>query len=104
MFQTGARSNETFTWILRLVGWVLMCAGFAALFGPINVIADILPFIGDLVALGTGTFGCLIGTALTLVVIAVGWVFARPLVGILMLGGAIAVVVGALRVGKGRRG
>lgn len=104
MFQTGARSNETFTWILRLVGWVLMCAGFAALFGPINVVADILPFIGDLVALGTGTFGCLIGSALTLVVIAVGWVFARPLVGILMLGGAIAVVVGAFRLGKGRRG
>ncbi|MBS2040113.1 TMEM43 family protein [bacterium] len=85
MFTQAESSNSTLVWILRVVGWVLMCIGFSMLLGPIAAVANIIPFLGDLVEMGTGLFGCATGTALTLICIAIGWIFARPLVGIAML-------------------
>ncbi|MBX3172721.1 MAG: TMEM43 family protein [Candidatus Eremiobacteraeota bacterium] len=100
MFKEAEASNSMFTWVLRFVGWLLMCVGFSMLVGPINIVADILPFFGDLVGLGTGLFGLSMGTSLSLVCIAVGWIFARPLVGILMLAGAIGIFVMLKKAGK----
>lgn len=102
-FKGAEASNSMFTWILRFVGWLLMCIGFCMLFGPIQVMADIIPFIGDLVGIGTGLFGFMIGSALSLVVIAVGWIVARPLIGMLMLGGALAAIGFAWKMGKAKR-
>ena len=104
MFSGAEQSNSSLTWILRGVGWLLMCIGFSMLFGPVTVIADIIPFFGDLVGIGTGLFGFMIGSALSLVVIAIGWVVARPLIGILMLLAAGAAVGFAFKMGRSRRG
>lgn len=103
MFSEAESSNSFVTWLLRGVGWVLMSVGFALLFGPVGVLADIIPFLGDLVGTGTMLFGFLLGSATSLLVIAIGWVFARPLVGILMLVAAVAVTGFAFRIGKSRR-
>lgn len=35
------------TWILRLVGFLLMWIGLSAMFGPISVVLDFLPFLGS---------------------------------------------------------
>jgi len=40
--------HTTSVWILRLVGFVLMWAGLAAVFGPISVILDFLPIFGSI--------------------------------------------------------
>lgn len=69
------------TWIFRIVSWMLMFAGLAAIFRPIVMLADTVPFLGDLVGLGTGIFAFTLGTAFTLVVTALGWIVARPLLG-----------------------
>jgi len=100
MFKEAADSNNLMTWVLRFVGWLLMCIGFSMLVGPINIVADIIPFFGDLVGLGTGLFGFAMGSSLALVCIAVGWIFARPLVGILMLAGAIGIFIMLKKAGK----
>ncbi len=39
--------HTTMTWILRLVGFLLMWFGLALVFGPINAILDVIPFIGS---------------------------------------------------------
>jgi hypothetical protein len=100
MFQHAEEANTVFTWALRLVGWVLMCIGFSMLVGPITIVADIIPILGDLVGVGTAFFGFTMGTSLSLVCIAVGWIFARPLVGGLMLAAAIATFVMLKKAGK----
>ena len=100
MFANAEASNNTMTWVLRFVGWIMMCIGFSMLVGPINIVADIIPFVGDLVGLGTGLFGLMIGTSLALVCIAVGWIAARPVVGILMLAAAVGVFVMVYKMGK----
>lgn len=100
MLKHAEESNSMLTWGLRFVGWLLMCIGFSMMVGPITIVADIIPFLGDLVGLGTGLFGFAMGSSLALVCIAIGWIFARPLVGILMLAGALGIVVMLKKAGK----
>lgn len=100
MLSEAEEKNNLGTWILRFVGWVLMCVGCSMLVGPITIVADIIPFLGDLVGLGTGLFGLAMGSSLALVCIAIGWIFARPFVGILMLAGAIGIFVMLKKAGK----
>ena len=54
MFQQAQDSNKMLTWILRAVGFVLMVFGFSLVFKPLSVVADVVPFIGSIVAAGTG--------------------------------------------------
>ena len=100
MFKEAEASNSTLTWGLRFVGWLLMCIGFSLLVGPINIVADIIPFFGDLVGLGTGLFGFSMGSSVALVCIAIGWIFARPVVGCLMLAAAVGIFVMLKKAGK----
>jgi hypothetical protein len=104
MFVGAEQSNSTLTWALRGVGWLLMCIGFSLLFGPVTVLADILPFFGDLVGIGVGLFGFMIGSSISLLVISIGWVVARPLLGIMMLLGAAAALGFAFKMGRNKRG
>lgn len=41
-------SHVMTTWILRLVGFLMMWGGLAGVFAPINVLLDVLPFLGSL--------------------------------------------------------
>ncbi len=52
--------------------------------------ADVLPFLGDLVGMGTAVVALALALPLSLATIAIAWVVYRPLVGI----GLIVVGVG----------
>ena len=82
---TKANSDNIFiAWILRWVGLLLMFIGFNLLFWLIVMIAKIIPFIADMLSIGTG----LISLLLTLVVwwwtILIAWLFVRPLISVLI--------------------
>jgi predicted Kef-type K+ transport protein len=81
------------TWILRLVGAVLMFVGFSMLFRPLSVIADVLPIAGTIVGAGTGLIAFLLTVVLSFSVIAVAWIFYRPLIGIPLILVAVAGLV-----------
>ncbi len=54
---------------------------------------DVIPIVGTLLGAGLAVFAGAVAAALSLVTIAISWLFYRPLVGILLLlvaGGAIA--------------
>ncbi|MGM0558468.1 MAG: TMEM43 family protein [Myxococcota bacterium] len=85
MFKQAEEANATMTWIIRVVGWLMMMGGFGLLFGPIDVIADVVPIVGGIVDFGTNIAAAILGTGITFVTIALGWVVARPLLGIGML-------------------
>ncbi len=91
MFQQAQDSNKMLTWILRAVGFILMFFGFTLIFKPLSVIADVVPFIGSLVAAGTGLIALVLAAVLSIIIIAVAWVVYRPLLGV-----ALLVVAGAL--------
>ncbi|QTN31162.1 TMEM43 family protein [Akkermansiaceae bacterium] len=82
MFATAQKNNNVLTWILRGVGAFLMFMGFAMLFRPLSVLADVLPIAGDIVGAGTGLIALLLTVAISFAVISVAWIFYRPLLGI----------------------
>jgi hypothetical protein len=61
---------------------------------PLSVVADVLPFVGNIVSAGAGFIAFLSAGALSSVTIAVAWIAYRPLLGI-----GILVVAGGLAYG-----
>ncbi|CUH53054.1 TMEM43 family protein [Shimia marina] len=90
MFQTAVSNNTFKTWMLRLGLTILLFLGFKALFGVVDVIAGILPFLGWITASVTS----LISLALTLVVggatMAIAWFYFRPLLALFIIAVALA--------------
>ena len=91
MFAKAQASNRLLTWGLRFLGALLMFIGFSLLFRPLSVLADVVPFIGNIVGVGTSMVALFLSVPLSLLVISVAWIFYRPLVGVPL---AIAAVVG----------
>ena len=58
-----------------------------------DVLADVLPILGDIVGIGLGVVAFLISTAVALVVIAIAWLFYRPVLGIILLAAAVGLLV-----------
>ena len=97
MIQKAQESNKILTWILRLVGFILMLFGLNMIFRPLSVIADVWPILGDIVGAGTGIVSFLLASILSLITIAIAWVVYRPLLGIILLVVAYGLMV-AIRV------
>ncbi len=93
MFKAEQAKNSMITWILRLVGFVIMGVGIYALFYPFVVLMDVIPFLGDVTGCLLGVIAFLLAACGSLVVIAAGWIYYRPLLGGLLLGGAAAILV-----------
>ena len=85
MFQQAQKSNTILTWILRVVGFVLMLLGFQLILAPLSVFADVLPILGSIVGVGTGLIASLVAGVLSFLTIGVAWIVYRPLIGIIML-------------------
>ena len=92
MFVAAKESNAVMTWILRAAGFILMAIGFGMIFKPLAILASVLPILGDIVGAGTGIIAFLMASLLSLITIAIAWIFYRPLLGIALLvlaGGAV---------------
>jgi Transmembrane protein 43 len=103
MFKAAQDDNRMWTWLIRAGGCLLMFIGFGLIMGPLGVLGDLIPFIGDVVRAGTGLIGLLLTAVLAPIVIAVGWLFYRPAVavGILVIGGIVAYA--AIRIARQRK-
>ncbi len=102
MFQHAQEENVTLTWILRGVGVFVMFAGFGLILRPLRVVADVIPLLGSIVGAGTGLVALLCTMAIAPIVIAVGWLWYRPLVGIAVLVAGFAATWGLARLARRR--
>lgn len=105
MIQKAQEDNKTITWILRGLGVFLMILGLFLVLNPLAVLADVLPFLGNIVGAGVFLVAFLTGIGFSSATIALGWVAYRPLVGIPLFVLAIASFVllfGRLRNSGGR--
>ena len=91
MYQSAEEANTIKLWLFRLIGFALMYSGLRAVFRPLEVLGDVVPFIGSIIGAGAGIVSFLIAAPLSLVTIAVAWIVYRPVVGIILL-----VVAGAI--------
>ena len=100
MFDAAEAANTVTTWILRFVGLMMMFIGLKMIVSIFSVIADVIPFIGNLVGGLTGIVAFLVALSLSLVTIAVAWLYYRPLIGGALLIAAIAIFYFAGRKAK----
>ncbi|MBU2566952.1 TMEM43 family protein [Patescibacteria group bacterium] len=104
MFQNAIQANKVMTWILRLLGFFLMFVGLALMLKPLSVFGDVLPFLGNAIGMGTGLLAGLISVALTLITIAIAWLFYRPLLSIILLVIATAAITAIVTLIKKKKG
>jgi hypothetical protein len=92
MFSAEQARNTRLTWILRLVGFLAMWIGLMMVANPFKVLADVVPFLGNLVGAGLALVAAMIALPLSLLTIAIAWFVYRPLLSIILLavGGAAA--------------
>ena len=95
MFTAAEESNTAMTWILRAVGFMLMAMGFGMMLKPLSVLASVVPLFGDIIGAGTGVIAFLIAGMLSLITIAIAWIFYRPLLAIGLLVAVAAMLYGA---------
>jgi hypothetical protein len=103
MFGAAETENKVLTWILRLVGFVLMAIGIATVLSLLTVLADVIPFLGNIVGFGTGFIAFSAAFVLSLVTIAIGWIAYRPVVGISILVLAGLAFYGFTKLARNRR-
>lgn len=101
MFQQEHDTNKTLLWVFRLVGLLLVFFGLKGIVEIVITILKVIPFVANIVNLAAGIVLAVVAFAWTMLVIAIAWLFYRPLLGILLL----ALGIGALVffAGKGKK-
>jgi hypothetical protein len=91
MFKAANDENRMLTWVLRFVGAVLMFIGFALILRPLVVVADVVPFIGNILGAGVALVALGLTAVLGPAIIAIAWFAHRPLLSIAVI--AIGLIV-----------
>ena len=85
IFESENSANSTWTWILRIAGIFLVIFSLKMVFGFIETILKVVPFVSNIVGWGVGIVCTIIGFVWSILVIAIAWIFYRPLLGIALL-------------------
>ncbi|KAH9197854.1 hypothetical protein AeNC1_000131 [Aphanomyces euteiches] len=87
MFENERSNVTTMTWVVRLIGLVIVSLGYYILLQPVVDIAHMfsgVPLLGQfiitIVSRSVEVMSGLLGLSTTLIVIAIAWVYYRPLV------------------------
>ena len=93
MFESQKASSSTWTWILRILGALIVIGGFKSIFSLLYLLFKVLPFLADIVEAGVGLVAGILGVAWSLIIIALAWIAFRPVVAIVLLIIVIAAIV-----------
>ena len=85
IYEGAHDSNHTWMWILRIVGILMVISGLKGIFGFIETILKVVPFIANIFGWGVGVVCTVVGVVWSLTIIALAWLFYRPLIGISLL-------------------
>ena len=78
-------ANNMILWFLRILGVMMVIGGLKGIFGFIETILKVVPFIAGIFGWGVGLVCTVLGVVWSLIVIALAWLFYRPLLGISLL-------------------
>lgn len=92
MFEAEHQSNKVITWLLRILGAILVIGGFKNIFSFISTLFAVVPFIKKILAAGIGFVCTVVGIVWSLLVIAIAWIAHRPVLGISLLVVAAALI------------
>ena len=84
-FEDEQETNTFNTWAYRVLGIVMVIGAMKLIFGFVVTLTRIVPFLSTIVGWGVGVICTVLGVVWSLLVIAVAWLFYRPIVGIALL-------------------
>lgn len=97
-------ANKFSKWMFRILGTLLIVIGVGAVLGPITTILGYIPFVGTVVNSVIGVISFLIGLGIALIVIAISWFAARPIIAICsLIGVAVIIFLLVTLVKKGKK-
>lgn len=85
IFEAEHDANNMLMWFLRIIGVILVIAGLRGILGIFETILKVVPFISNIFGFGVGIVCFVVGLVWSLIVIALAWLFYRPLIGIALL-------------------
>ncbi|MCR5462630.1 MAG: TMEM43 family protein [bacterium] len=92
MIDSIESANNMAKWIYRVLGSLLIIIAIGSILGPITTLIGYIPFLGNIVNSMIGVVSFLIGLSISLLIIAIAWFAARPIVSIIL----IAIIVGLI--------
>jgi hypothetical protein len=85
IIEAEKEANNMILWFLRILGVLMVIGGLKGIFGFIETILKVVPFIAGIFGWGVGLVCTVLGIVWSLIVIALAWLFYRPLLGISLL-------------------
>lgn len=85
IIEAEQEGNNFIKWALRIVGILMVIGGLKGIFGFLETILKVVPFIAGIFGWGVGLVCTILGVVWSLIVIALAWLFYRPLLGITLL-------------------
>jgi hypothetical protein len=104
MFQAAQDHDSLLTWFIRVVGFLLAFIGSWMMRGILPVLVTVLPALGILVDTAIGLIAFKLAAAITLVTIAIAWIFDRPMIAVGLLLVIALEAAGLIRAKSARRG
>lgn len=92
IFEEEHATNKMLLWVLRFVGFFLVFIGLKSIFGIVETLLKVLPFLANIVGWGVGLVCGLVAFVWTLVVAAIAWVAYRPVVALILVAIAAAAI------------
>ena len=84
-FEDEQETNTFNTWAYRILGIIMVIGALKLIFGFVVTLTKIVPFLSTIVGWGVGVICTVLGVVWSLIVIAIAWLFYRPIVGIALL-------------------
>jgi len=90
LHEQAESTNSFISWMLRIVGLVVVFFGLKGMFKIIISLLKVLPFLANIANVGISIVCGVVAFAWSLIIIALAWLFYRPILAIIL----IAVVIG----------
>ena len=103
MIHQAEQVNVILTWILRLLGVIVIFFGFCLMLGPLSALGSALPFVGEIIGAGIMLVGAVLTAVAAPLVIGLSWLVVRPVLGIAVLLGGAVLAYGLSRLVQARR-
>jgi hypothetical protein len=103
MFTLMQQENVMRTWVVRIVGFILMFMGIGLIFKPISTLGDVVPIVGSILGMGFGVAAFIVAFVLSLITIAIAWIFYRPVLAVILLAVGIAAFAGIWFIAKQKK-
>jgi hypothetical protein len=94
MFDRAQEDNRVLTWVLRFVGLLVMFFGWVLVFRPFVVLAEWTRLIGVVVEVGATAVAAFLTLLVGLPIMALAWLWFRPIVAGIIFAVVIAGVFG----------